>query len=526
MENKYIGITFGPICRIASMARSTKAIWASSYIFSYLAKNIIREFYLTRKRNFLLPQWSENESNTEQTVFEPHNGAGLFPDRYIFESKDDDFTALKEKKQEVIADISEKISRALNKDKAKVQQYIEKSIKVFFVEKEYGKDSSPFDIIKGITSSLDILDCEDLFCEEIVDGENYFEDFFELANSFLMADGFGKREDDSQDHRLIKTIFEYSACELQEESYWKKFGLPKPNINLVAEQGMPFVGKVDKKVQDRYMQYHNYIAIVKADGDYMGDTLKAMAEKGISIYNLDKNLLAYNLSVIEKIQVYGGVPIFLGGDDLLFFAPVVNGDHKNIFSLIDEINDLFNEQMKNIGLGNDLKLTLSFGVSITYYRHPMHESLDMAEQLLWDTKNSGKNCIKWQLRKHSGQIISGVLPKKYTDFYKESVKLIQDNSILNTGKENDRIFSSFVYWINGHWEMIKYAMDTDNSGNKLGNYFQNSFDEQIHSSPTFKILKEDVFKIFVDFWKKVPEEILKQQVYGILRFILFIKNCE
>ena len=74
--------------------------------------------------------------------------------------------------------------------------------------------------------------------------------------------------------------------------------------------------------------------------------------------------------------------------------------------------------------------------------------------------------------------------------------------------------------------MIKYAMDTDNSGNKLGNYFQNSFDEQIHSSPTFKILKEDVFKIFVDCWKKVPEEILKQQVYGILRFILFIKNCE
>ena len=51
---RYIGITIGPIDRVAGMAkRGTKALWASSYIFSYLAREIVRKFYLEKKRNFI-----------------------------------------------------------------------------------------------------------------------------------------------------------------------------------------------------------------------------------------------------------------------------------------------------------------------------------------------------------------------------------------------------------------------------------------------------------------------------------------
>lgn len=39
---KYFGITFGPIDRVLSYAKSTRSIWASSYFFSDLAKRIVK----------------------------------------------------------------------------------------------------------------------------------------------------------------------------------------------------------------------------------------------------------------------------------------------------------------------------------------------------------------------------------------------------------------------------------------------------------------------------------------------------
>ena len=38
---KYIAITLGPITRTIEMAESTKELWAASYFFSYLAKEIV-----------------------------------------------------------------------------------------------------------------------------------------------------------------------------------------------------------------------------------------------------------------------------------------------------------------------------------------------------------------------------------------------------------------------------------------------------------------------------------------------------
>lgn len=77
IEKKYIALTLGPITRTIGLAESTKELWAASYFFSYLAKKVIFPF---RDRNFLLPL-------VDEQMFGTSNGAGVFPDRYIFEAQ-------------------------------------------------------------------------------------------------------------------------------------------------------------------------------------------------------------------------------------------------------------------------------------------------------------------------------------------------------------------------------------------------------------------------------------------------------
>ena len=59
-----------------------------------------------------------------------------------------------------------------------------------------------------------------------------------------------------------------------------------------------------------------------------------------NVLKVSDALLEYGKKACEKIKSYGGLPIYAGGDDLLFIAPV-NGKNNNIFGLIDEIDKLY-----------------------------------------------------------------------------------------------------------------------------------------------------------------------------------------
>lgn len=520
-----IGITIGPIGRVAQMAkRGTKALWASSYVFSYLAREIVREFYLERRRNFLLPQWSNN-STPEMSVFTTQNGSGLFPDRYIFESEEDDFLHLQDHKDKVLGQLAEKIGEALHgADLLKVKDCVKNNFKVFFVEKEFDAEEGGGSVVEEISSMLDMLELEDVFCARTEDGENYLERLFDMPDSFLMKDAFGENVQGA-DKRIIKTTFEYAACELGERAYWEKCGFQNPpTINLAREQGNPFGGKADEeRIRKKYLPYHNYIAVVKADGDRMGDTLKNMANRNIPVYELDKNLLEYNLSVGKIIREQGGVPVFLGGDDLLFFAPVIGLNHKTVFKLVDEIDAMFCEQMHHIGLPEgEMKLTLSFGISMSYYKFPIYEARKMAEDLLEKAKSAGRNRLAWQLRKHSGQVIEGgVINKGEDDFYRDYQKLIEDNCKIQANEDENKLFSSFVYWLNEQAIVIKEVVS--HGGNKLQNYFDNSFEKPVHNTKGFKDFSKKVIGLIRENYEN---DQIVESMYGALRFILFVKNCE
>ena len=142
-----------------------------------------------------------------------------------------------------------------------------------------------------------------------------------FTGSFLTRDAFG----DMNGERLFESILEISASELNINIQQKALEVITANEKNKGEKYSDQIWDAeeiilnDNKAQLR--PYHKYIAIIKSDGDSMGETIKSMGAYNIPITQLSKALLSFNIESINEIVAYGGKPIFIGGDDLLCFAP-------------------------------------------------------------------------------------------------------------------------------------------------------------------------------------------------------------
>jgi len=90
----------------------------------------------------------------------------------------------------------------------------------------------------------------------------------------------------------------------------------------------------EEMFEGKFKQPHKYIAIVQSDGDNVGKLIKEIYKSNpAKIKEFSKALSDFALEAAEEIQKYGGETVYAGGDDLLFFAPVLTPD-SNIFILI------------------------------------------------------------------------------------------------------------------------------------------------------------------------------------------------
>lgn len=122
----YIALTIGPIYKTLQNAKKPKELFSSSYIFSYIMREIIKNF---ETRKFVTP-YIEDE-----TIFDENLKVGLFHDRFIFESKENDIYKLKS----VIEDVLQDISQKLNISFEETQEYLQ----INYLEKELANGANP-----------------------------------------------------------------------------------------------------------------------------------------------------------------------------------------------------------------------------------------------------------------------------------------------------------------------------------------------------------------------------------------------
>lgn len=502
MTNKYIGVTIGPIGKTFQSAKKTGQIWGASYIFSYVMKNMIMEI---RNKDiveeFILPY-------VDDTIFDIKEGVGLFPDRLIFKAKPNGFEKMSEIRDKVINELGEKVAGVIEENKTEVTKYLKEYFMIYFLEEEV-KDGSP---ILKLTPYLDMLELQQNIINE--ENVNYLMELLKNKNvkgSFLTNDGF------SSDFEKFDSIPDIAIRDIQQLDEIKS------EIDYTGIDDEKYFEELYKKLAEKNLlkKHHKYVAIVQTDGDNIGEVIKNIGGDEQELKVFSEKLFCYAIDAVDAIRKKGGYPIYAGGDDLLFFAPIINGE-KTIFDLLDSINQKLDNYFKQEKENLKLSPSLSFGVSITYYKYPLYEALEQASELLFNKakkfkmNNKRKNAIAFQVIKHSGQVFGATI-RNGSNSYHEFKKLIK------CCEEKNDILQSILFRLHQDKELLKNILNRNND--MLDNYFANNFNEDIHEETKKKefilAVKELIKKTHIETNDNIKSI---DQVYSYLKFLKFLNE--
>ncbi|WP_323589476.1 Cas10/Cmr2 second palm domain-containing protein [Aliarcobacter butzleri] len=427
---KYIALTIGPIYKTLKNAKKPKELFASSYIFSYIMKNIIKEF---KDRTFITPYIKD------ESIFDENSPVGLFHDRFIFESIDGDLSKL----EMIIIDVCNDIASQLGLEHLQVKEYLQ----INYFEKELDDSKNP------ILELTPYLDTKELF--------------FQIS---------------------------------QDETFAKSLRRKKGDDDNFLTAGKNIIDDLKK------LSHNNYYCVVHADGDNMS---KAIEDKN-KIENVSKNLFEYCKESNKLIKDFGGQTIYAGGDDLLFFAPVLNKDkNKTIFELCEKISNIFNTKIPSA--------TLSFGISINYVKFPLYEAVENSRELLFaKAKNDQRNNIAFNVTKHSGQSFETIINKSNKEVYDNFLVF---TSNIKGGEDMDNFLHSIHHKIDTYKTTINLIA---NNKEKLQNFFDNYFNESIHKEykSFFESLIDFIYVVYQD--KTIKNKL--ELIYATLRFVKFVQG--
>lgn len=502
---KYTAINIGPVVPTISMGRKPREIWAASFLFSFLMECIIKQLLHNKTIEIISPAILQTEEKL---------GIGLYPDRVFVKG---DFN------------VNNVVDKAL--EEYKKETGIDGSyVNVMHVSVE-GDDSS--NDTKTIKHLNQLLDCTELYNRPVCDNtrKKVLKLIREKEKSPLFEQAF------SSNKFKIPYLAEIATQKLEtlNESVWKELcdkyrGKESNNDGDEDLFYQELKNDFKKKYGEDYFSYYKYICIVQADGDNMGKIVSSISADNVK--NVSKALLEYGKLACKEIKSYGGLPIYAGGDDLLFIAPV-NGKNNNIFGLIDKIDKLYADEV-DMSIGDfrpkddddkPIHTYLSYGLSISYYKYPLYEAFKSALDLLFEKSKKevkGKNAVSWQLRKHSGSGFNGEISKS-NDIYNglkaiiyASVEEKQISAIAHKLKNNENLLDILLN---------KYLKDKnyDDLKARLENFYKKTMEDTGDNKYT-ALTRELLLKFMCAADEKTKIETILGNMYGMLRTAKFIKG--
>lgn len=492
----YTAVTIGPIFKTIGKARSVKAFWTASYMFSWIMKRLIEEL---KGCSILSPHLPEKEPSFDTIKTK----VGLFPDRLFIEG--DARALIESAKENIIKELTKKFNKIFDSEIGigDIQGYI--SISTISVDVPDAEEG-PLKILN------EYLDTQELFCKSSPQGKDYMEKFMENAeNGFLQ--GFN-----GKDERPFESTSEIAV------SGWLSPDMIKKNL---SDKGEIDYTKLTKK--DGYRNCYKYLAIIEADGDNFGKYIRKLSSSD-DMRNFAKSFFNFSVDVANKLRnETKAVPVYIGGDDLKLFAPILGGDvEEDIFRIIEIIDECFQKFRTNLNADN--QLSMSYGVSIFYHKSPMSEAMDVAIGTLKKVKKTEtKDAVAISIRKHSGKKIEFQLPRKHSDatsdtrnptLYARSVELIR------AFKGDVSMINSLIYWIEEMYEAIFTDSVTGNR-NRIKAVFANFFDEDVHKNHRgeggfFERLEEFIYLMHKHEDAPQTPEGKKALLHGILRYCQFV----
>lgn len=542
---KYTALTIGPIYKTLTKSQKTRELWGASYLFSYLMKQIIKQIK-QKEIKIILPCTESVEINGDKIdILEGKYEAGLFPDRLIFESTTNlDLKEVERIINLIIENISSEIFnhlKQLDNKTVEDKDFFKSYFKVYAVEREFS-GSSFNEITQKLFTDLDLLEHQDSFV--LKENANYMKDFLSVVSfrrknkpcSFLIEDSLNVKEDQRvKFDSLIEIAAKELIDKLTEEEKVDFDSILNSDFkneakSIDSEEKLINFLKTTDSTKEYFKTYHKYIAIVHIDGDNFGKINKHLDDT--DFIKFSDCLVRFSLRTNQTITKYGGLPVYVGGDDALFFAPVrtlLGETQKNIFDLIDEIDEIFMHEFKEIidnekSKDNGIIPSLSAGISISYYKFPLEEALEASRNQLFNVakKMKGKDAVAFTVLKHSGKGFGACINKHsvsnknnnevYNQFKKMIKTNIDKNNLLNS--VSNKLFANTTI-------LDEIGGDTT----RVCNYFDNNFNEGVHKVDGTKEFIENVSEFIPVIYncpdkKHKPHEILN----GCLRTVKFLNR--
>jgi CRISPR-associated protein Cmr2 len=533
---KYIGLTIGPVYKTLGMAKRTRDTWTASYLFSFIMKTLIKQLAVQgiETDKILIPNIGslKDTGNTGNKIH-----AGLFPDRLIFRAAEGDFARLTAVVEATMKIIAAGISKKISAPEDLVRRDLDNYLQIYFLEKELDPGDNP---ILKLSPYLDALERHSKYIHQ--DSNQTIPRFLKCKMEDFLTRDAGLKES-------FASLLEISTRELRKvnEKAYDKIRQTYLFNDDKDEEETSFVQalKSNEDFNKKFKFYHKYIAIVQADGDNIRAAIKTCGSDFEALKTFSGNLTAFAYEAARLIQGYGGTPVYAGGDDLLFFAPVVNRSRKenvatsveNLFDLIDKLDIVFKRKFPDA--------TLSYGISITYYKFPLNEAMEEARGQLQHAKqykDNGreKNAAAFKILKHSGRSFGTIFykeiieqkPKPTTEErkqHKEKRKIYTlFKDLLSDYGASKKYLNSIVQSLQTHRGIFKELFENvkDEAVERVEHFFENSFDEPVHDDyrQYIKDAAELVYKVYNTNPSPGNEEQKFQAVYAVLRTLHFFNR--
>lgn len=554
----YLAFTLGPIYATLRQARKTRELWAASYVFSALMRELLEEL----KSKGVIAQ---NESNLIAPIVgkRSKNGAGIFPDR-CFIKVSEEITAIIIKK--IISGTIERVNKLLPKQPPTFD--LANTLRIFAAQIS-SEEANTQSIILQLNNILDALELQPL----VPKGDAKLVGVLEENVQNLYRDGGKSDVFISFDHdkqQRLPSILELATTELNANGRQNKYYeiLTEPtNIAILEYQkqqknnkeGRKFAELHEAEAQEKALLKlkstfpeavkfrDKYVCFIKADGDNVGKTIAAIGNNEEGIRKFSMALGKFADDAVKKIIDFKAIPVYAGGDDLLFIAPVQNAVGEHIFKLLGDLDIIFpGSELEALGKeynpGFDFKPSLSFGLSISYYKYPMSEALDNMDYLLFkEAKHfTGKNALSFRVLKHSGQAFGTTIGKGDKD---EAFKKFS-SLLLESIKPDPTFLTSVMHRLT---ELKPFMEDSlQNGGTEY--FFKHHFNESDHTTSGSQDYLKAVRRLCEAAWEDekhrrefeksekrklgvsedeinliVPDiDVVTNQIYAVLRFVQFL----
>lgn len=565
--NKYLGITIGPVIKTLMMARKPRELFSASYLLSYLTKCILEQLRQKGGGTILSPAYDDVSENSDNELT---LGIGLYPDRIFYRYGEIDVLEVEQVWNDALNLLVTNIFGG------KEEKFLREYLKFSALEIDAVDDKTAVQALNKLLDNVELSNfpikdenknpvlelirkkSNSLLFKQALGSVNYeIRTLGEIAVSSLEKNG----EKDSV-WEICKDIvksLEYDLNRLKEfgrkinnafgENFYES-NIETASLKKDVDSNDIFYDLLKRAYSKDFKSYHKYICVVQADGDNMGKIVNDIDEG--SLIDFSNDLIQFDKFAAKEIEEYGGMNIYAGGDDLLFIAPVV-GKNGNIFNLLDKIDALFKNRMYEGEVCKYSKKylpSMSYGISITYYKYPLYEALEQARNLLFLTAKSvpDKNAVAWTLQKNSGSSVHCVIGKN------TEVKRLLEELIEITGEDNNFI-SVIAHKIRANRNILKLIIQSKDYQKRLVAFSKGFLDLENKTGQEQLFLKkiQELMETLIVQYRKSPWELLvdsvipndqqvggfsmdmvwgrladklTSEVYCILRTVKFLKGME